>query len=356
MNKTVAATEINETFSHWIDSVVELTSSLVGQLASSPTVQLVEDENAEFVLHVNGKIDAPHFERIRIIEGKIERQTSETAIAALAGGRVELVLRSDRFLFQPLELPNRATEFMPGIVRSQIDRLTPWNPADAAFGWSQPTEVGAEKMIVTIAATPFASVRPYVQAIAEVGANSIAVFTASSEADSEKSLIKVWEQKGKGGRDARQVRRALVMVLAAASIAAAVSVGANAILSTILTAQQDELARQISASRSAVGMARTSAPAERALEQRKRDAPSTALILETLSKLLPDQTYVTELQVEGNKLRLTGVTQDAPSLIGLMEQSGHFARATFFAPTTRSPSDRGERFHVEAVIKPGPPS
>jgi len=299
----------------------------------------------------------------RLIESRGRRVLREVPLGhAPAGGQqrrgAEVVLRfpAEVGLRRRIALPREAEAALGRVLRFEIDRLTPWNPADAAFGWSQPIEVGAEKMIVTIAATPFASVRPYVQAVAEVGANSIAVFTASSEADSETSLIKVWEQKGKGGRDARQVRRALVVVLAAASIAAAVSVGADAILSSILTAQQDELARQISASRSAVGMARASGPAERALEQRKRDAPSTVLILETLSKLLPDQTYVTELQVEGNKLRLTGITQDAPSLIGLMEQSGHFTRATFFAPTTRSPSETGERFHVEAVIKSGPPS
>ena len=80
------------------------------------------------------------------------------------------------------------------------------------------------------------------------------------------------------------------------------------------------------------------------------------LALEALSKILPDQTYVTELRVEGNKLRLTGITRDAPALIELIEQSGRFTRATFFAPTTRSSSDTGDRFHIEAIIKPLGPS
>jgi general secretion pathway protein L len=91
--------------------------------------------------------------------------------------------------------------------------------------------------------------------------------------------------------------------------------------------------------------------AELAVEQRKRDAPSSVLILETLSRILPDQTYVTEFRLQDNKVRLTGITRDAPSLIGLIEQSGRFTRATFFAPTTRSPSVTGDRFHIEAVIK-----
>ena len=126
-------------------------------------------------------------------------------------------------------------------------------------------------------------------------------------------------------------------------------------IGAILSSQQDELARQISGIRSGAGRG-SIATAQRALELRKHEAPSSVLVLETLSKILPDQTYVTEFRLEGNKLRLTGITRDAPSLIGLIERSGRFTRASFFAPTTRSPSDTGERFHIEAIVKTFGPS
>ena len=75
------------------------------------------------------------------------------------------------------------------------------------------------------------------------------------------------------------------------------------------------------------------------------------VLLERLPVPEPDRLF--ELRVEGNTVQMIGITRDAPSLIGLIEQSHRFTRATFFAPTTRSPSDTGERFHIEAQIEAG---
>ena len=97
---------------------------------------------------------------------------------------------------------------------------------------------------------------------------------------------------------------------------------------------------------------RSLACASAILDRRKQETPATVIVLEALSEVLPDHTYVTELRVEGNKLQVVGVTRDAPGLIRLIEQSPHFTRATFFAPTTRAPTDPGERFHIEARVEP----
>ena len=71
----------------------------------------------------------------------------------LARSRVDAVLASSRFVFRPLELPRAANPFLEGVVRAQIDRLTPWSASDAAFGWSAPADVGSERIALTVAAT-----------------------------------------------------------------------------------------------------------------------------------------------------------------------------------------------------------
>jgi general secretion pathway protein L len=147
--------------------------------------------------------------------------------------------------------------------------------------------------------------------------------------------------------------RALAIALGVAAVAALLSATAATYISNDLGAQESELALQISQRRAAI---RAGNDGDRspigALERRKYEMPASVLVLDALSQVLPDNTYVTELHLAGNKLQIAGITRDAPSLIPLIEQSQHFARATFYAPTTRSASDPGERFHIEAHIEP----
>jgi general secretion pathway protein L len=151
----------------------------------------------------------------------------------------------------------------------------------------------------------------------------------------------------------RRVRHALIAVLVVTGLLAGAAVTAEVVVGSDLEARQDDVARRIAARRIAMRAGDSSADsALAALERRKHQTPSSVIVLEALSQILPDHTYVTELRITGDKMQVVGVTRDAPSLIRLIEQTSQFTRATFFAPTTRSPSAPGEQFHIEARIEP----
>jgi general secretion pathway protein L len=350
-----AASAIAEGFSRCIDSVALTLAGLLDRLAPPRVVRLVENGVGQFALERDDLAPAANApdDHMRIAgDGRVDHMP-ESLAPAVTGSRVELLLDPTRFLFRPLELPARAREFLDGIARSQIDRLTPWTAAEAAFGWSAPTPVGTDRIAVEVAATALAQVAPYVRAIADAGAHSIAVLARAS-AGAAPGRIKVLEHGARAMLAVARIRSILVTALAGAAFAAAAAVAISAIAGSSLDAEQAELAQRIAAARAAAGTARNigSVSARRALEIREQQAPASVILLEALSQILPDHTYVTELRLEAGKLRVTGVTRDAPSLIGLLEQSGYFTRASFFAPTTRSPSEPGERFHIEAQIKP----
>lgn len=140
--------------------------------------------------------------------------------------------------------------------------------------------------------------------------------------------------------------------LLASGAAAAVALLVSAYLGDALDSEQQQLQRQISQRRAALRLNSDSSGGSGfgLLAKRKQESPSSVMVLEAISKILPDTTYVTELRIEGDKVQVVGLTQDAPSLIRLIEQSPQFTRATFFAPTTRAQNDPGERFHIEAHI------
>ena len=121
-----ALQQIIDGFLRWIDSVAVTIVATAGWLTSHYTVKLVEQEHGTFALKGSGRAEASIAGTdIRIVDGQVVGALPEKIAAMLRGSRAELVLKADRFLFRPLELPTRAGEFLEGIVRSQIDRLTP---------------------------------------------------------------------------------------------------------------------------------------------------------------------------------------------------------------------------------------
>ena len=337
----------------WIGSGAQLALQLAEGFRTVCEVQLVEHEDGSSTLKMmrqakGGRL--PDHLLGSVEELRVEALPKDWS-AALRASRIQFILRSSKFLVRPLDLPKQANDFLGGIIRAQIDRLTPWSASDAVYGWTPATEMPHERLHLQVIATTRQVAAPYLQLAETFGAEfiSIATFVASAE---EPILVKVLELRSQGGDEIRRLRRIMSRLFLSVGAVAAILMSFAIVLGGTLDSEQQRISREIAKRRAAVNVTQDNSRSPLALGRRKNETPSSVMVLEALSRILPDHTSVTELRIENDKLQLTGLTQDAPSLVRLMEQSPQFSRATFFAPTTRSVGENAERFHMEVQLKP----
>ncbi|MGH6863425.1 MAG: PilN domain-containing protein, partial [Methylocella sp.] len=213
-----------EASSRWIDSVAATIVEGRESLRSKRFYQLVERQDGAFLLQGSSEKDALDgaLEPVHIVDGHIASSVSARLEEILRGARVELVLQPSRCMFRLLELPRRASDFLEGIIRAQIDRLTPWSAADAAFGWYPSTETASDRMTVTIAATARALIAPFISAIAGLGADTIIVSAALQQPRPDIAAIRICEQKTGQAAGQRRIRRILIGLVAGAGVFSAV--------------------------------------------------------------------------------------------------------------------------------------
>jgi general secretion pathway protein L len=330
----------------WIATVSPAIDLLADRFMRSRRIRLVEREDGRFAASVIASESGAALPEVWVRPGAGKPLPAEW-LAALAGSRVEVELQPIHVMTHLLDFPSQASDFLDGMIRAQIDRVTPWTVNDAVFGWSEPGPTGNDRIEVTLAATSKLKVAPVLQLVEALDAASVVVCAATPAGRItllEKPLRSVLGL-------ALNLPRLLRVTLLAAGIAAAASLLISAYLGDSLQSELGDLQRRISQRRAALRLeAGGTATGLDLLAKRKQTTPSSVMVLEALSRVLPDSTYVTELRIEGDKVQIVGMTQDAPSLIRLLEQSPQFTRATFFAPTTRAANESGERFHIEAHV------
>jgi general secretion pathway protein L len=349
--------ELKELFAVWIAAVARAIHWIVGRFTQQRQIWFIEGDDNAFTAKmapVKKGVALPEVS-FRLLEGRPSPAFTADWEAALRGASVEFLLKPEHILFRSLDFPRRAVEFLDGMIRAQIDRLTPWTASEAVFGWSPPSDIANERIQLTLAATSKSKIQPLVQLAGNLGAASVMAFAEPPPGEGAPAKLKVFETSLQGATGRRMdVPRILRIVLLGTGLAAAATLAFTAYFGNMFDAERQQLLHQIAERRASLRLGQNAAggSALSLLAKRKQTTPSSVMVLEAISRALPDTTYVTELRIEGDKVQVVGISQDAPSLIRLMEQSPQFSRATFFAPTTRSQNDPGERFHIEVHLTP----
>lgn len=85
-----------------------------------------------------------------------------------------------------------------------------------------------------------------------------------------------------------------------------------------------------------------------------KKSPGVVAIWGELSRLLPDETFLTELRITDGAIAVSGFSSNAPNLVRLIERSPMFAAAHLTAAITPDANERKDRFSLAFQLRGSP--
>ena len=86
------------------------------------------------------------------------------------------------------------------------------------------------------------------------------------------------------------------------------------------------------------------------LAKKRRSTPLALAVLDELTHLVPDDTWVSNLRIDEGKVELKGVSAGAAALIPILDGSPLFRDVRFLSPVTRNRTADAEQFHLSAQL------
>ena len=87
------------------------------------------------------------------------------------------------------------------------------------------------------------------------------------------------------------------------------------------------------------------------LVNKKLSSLQTLQVMDELTRILPDDTWVFQMQIRGSEVQIQGQSASAAALIPLIESSDILYNARFRSPITQVPRSNLERFHLSAILR-----
>jgi len=275
---------------------------------------------------------------------------------------VVLEFPADKVVMRRITVPAQARKFLSGVIRNQIERLSPWPANGVVYGFAAEAGAGDAAVVeVRILMAARADVDAARQDLAALGLPVDRIVARGSDteaADEIAGSVTLWSRLADTSPERHGGLVRAIGIGIAASVAASLLLGSWALLSAAAIRDESEevaarsrvLQRQVQTGRTAASTA-SIPPAERAWLL-KETSISSVILIEALSRALPDSAYVSEIRLEKESLRIMGLAGDAPALLAQLERSDHLTDVHFFAPTARGPDGKLFRFSIEAHVEP----
>ena len=252
-----------------------------------------------------------------------------------------------------IELPLAAADNLSEVIGFELDRYTPFRAEQVYFCHRMlGRDPAGQRLAVEITVVPRSIVDGALRTAGDLGwvPERVDVAAPSPDATASDNLLPAAPTRRRGG--AR-----LTFGLAAAAVALTLAAAAIPFAGALrqAAAMTEELAVVEQQVRAVAGLKKEIDELRDGndfLVSRKRRSPTVSDLLAETTRLLPDDTWLTELHLTATDEELSGVSASASALIGILEKSGRFRDTTFRSPVIPDQASGRERFSIAAHIVP----
>ena len=267
-----------------------------------------------------------------------------------------LGLPAARLLRRSLSLPAAALENLDAVLGFELDRQTPFKPEQVYFASRVlKQDTGSKQVQVELLVVP----RPVLdEAVAALGPLSDSLAGVDVlDARGRRVGINLLPAERRASQPRTQPLIQAGLLLASIVL---VFFGLGQIVDNRIAAvesiqaeseAQRERAREVSALRSQL---EDSAAAANFLAVQKQTQASMVLLLDELTRRLPDDTFLTRLSVSGNQVSLSGYSAQALKLVGELQKSELLKDAALNGGVQQEPRVSRDMFTINASYGPDP--
>ncbi|MHC4408608.1 MAG: PilN domain-containing protein [Planctomycetota bacterium] len=264
-----------------------------------------------------------------------------------------LLVPDDRVLARRISLPAAAEENLREVLGFEMDLHTPFEASEVYYDY---TIVGRDsnrqQLTVDLVYAPREAVVDLVDAASKLGMKTDVV-TCRRRDNANLQPVNLLPQELRRARrfDVKSLNLALTALLAVLLVTAI----------TIPIVQKNHAIAAVEAQvQAAAAQAREGAELRQDLEkmaeasqflvEKKASDLMIVELIDEISRILPDHTWVARVDLSGNELQIQGQSSSASSLISIVESSPWFENARFGSPVVQIAGTNNERFHIAANV------
>jgi len=352
---TYTKTRFYNFFDWWVIGLAYLIPETLQRLINPPTDYITiefDDENVTFKRYRDdspNKLDERYF---LIAHDEMQKTATLNWLneQRLKGTDIILLIPANKVLQKSISLPLATKDNLRQVLGFEMDRRTPFTVDQVYFDYLiEKKDVGKNQLHVQLFAAPKDTTDLSLKTLNSWGIEPNAISTKDNIKNL--NLFPIEQQSLEGNRQENK----LTLILAAVTFCLFMAV----LYLPLLKQDQalNKLEKEVSESRAiAVKIKDLKEKKNKIFERslflisKRNDNTLVIEILNELTQLIPDDTWLTRFAITKGEIQIQGESNTASSMIPIIESSDNFTGARFRSPVTRNNIRKKDKFNLTAKL------